>query len=478
MSLDTSDLQSRLLGAYLANPEAASVSPFIGRLSTILSGKWATLGGYVDAILAANGEPNQETVFQYIMAHPYEGGADGAITPEEVMDLPGSKSAETIKGYERQVSEWTQQKRVMAMLRATASEIDPTKRICDPAAPLAALVENLRGIDSSAGADTNLGHGLSEAIEQAELARRNREAGLATASWGVPAVDRICPLEPGRMYVLAAAPKCGKTSLAMMAATATAEVGGRVAFASLEMRASELACVMAARVLGFDTRAFRRGMMPSEDMDTIRSLAEDWKRDDRIIIRDTRADAHRCADICAWIKLRQRMLGNLSLVIVDYLQLMESSDPRKSEYETVTQNTRKLKLLATNLNLPIIVLSQMNRDGRRQQMDDGRKAGQVEPTLGSLRSSGSIEQDADAVAFLWSEKEPDQAEKYRKVQFKLEASRFCETGKAALMFYGPQQTFSDASTHIEKPDTDRGAKLRSTPSNEEDLFNTAGENSR
>ena len=111
-------------------------------------------------------------------------------------------------------------------------------------------------------------------------------------------------------------------------------------------------------------------------------------------------------------------------------------------------------------------------------MDDGRKAGQVEPTLGSLRSSGSIEQDADAVAFLWSEKEPDQAEKYRKVQFKLEASRFCETGKAALMFYGPQQTFSDASTHIEKPDTDRGAKLRSTPSNEEDLFNTAGENSR
>jgi replicative DNA helicase len=272
------------------------------------------------------------------------------------------------------------------------------------------------------------------------------------------------------MYILAAAPKCGKTSLAMQAAMATAQSGLKVAFASLEMRADELAQVMASRELGFDTRAFRRGQLDETVMEDIRLLASSWETLDHIIVRDTRGDSHRCADIAAWVKVRHRMAGKLGLVIIDYLQLMESSDSRKSEHEVVTQNTRKLKLLASSLSVPIIVLSQMNREGRRQQMEDGREAGQVEPTLNALRSSGSIEQDADAVMFLWSEKPPTQGEAYRPVQAKLACSRFCDTGRADLMFYGPQQSFSSAATHTVP--RNQAPRLRSKPHAGEDLFDT------
>lgn len=458
--LDTTELQTRLLGGYLNAPDLAATSPFVGRMAETFTGKWSTVGRHIDSLMGKQQQPTIEAVLALVMADPEN------VSPEDIMDLPGSKSEQTVRGYERQLQEWASQKKVMEALRIAAKAIDPDKRIADPTPAVSSLLEALRGIETHAGADVNLGQGLREAIARADEARQN--ADLAPATWGLPILDNLCPLEPGRMYILAAAPKCGKTSLAMQAAMATAKSGLKVAFASLEMRADELANVMASRELGFDTRAFRQGKLDETLMGDIRALADTWEALDHVIVRDTRGDSHRCADIAAWIKVRHRMAGKLGLVVIDYLQLMESSDSRKSEHEVVTQNTRKLKLLASSLSVPIIVLSQMNREGRRQQMEDGREAGQVEPTLNALRSSGSIEQDADAVMFLWSEKPPTQGEAYRPVQAKLACSRFCDTGRADLMFYGPQQLFSSAASHTTPPTTKKYHSK--TPDPSEDLF--------
>jgi replicative DNA helicase len=414
------------------------------------------------------GEPDHDAVVKRIMDTPYDGPAAGCIRPEEAMDLSAGRSEATVRGYEASLTAWKAQQHALQSIQDTLSTVSAKGAIADPSEAIASLLEKLRSVQTRTGGDINLGQGLDEAIEQAQRTAANREAGKSEASWGLPVLDNLCPLERGRLYTLAAAPKCGKTSLAMQAATATGNMGGKVAFASLEMRASELASVMACRELGFDSRMFRRGMLGQEDMSDIQHLADAWKQRDHIIIRDTRNAGTSCSDITAWIQQRERMFGNISLIVIDYLQLMTSRNPNKREYDVITDSTRMLKGLARDLNIPVLMLAQMNREGRRQQMDEGRQSGQVEPTMNSLKGSGSIEQDSDAVCFLWSEKPPVDGEAHRPVNFKLEASRFCEAGSRKLMFFGPHQTFSDAMSHTErKPNMKHHDKV---PKDSEDLF--------
>lgn len=462
------ELQKRLCAAYLSAPEHARTSPLMGSLSSMLTGKWATLAGHIEAILKEGGTPDHDAVIQRLMAMPYEGPAGSYIAPEEVMDLTAGKSEATVRGYEASVVAWKAQEAALSAIREGLTSVAANGAVKDPGDAVAAMLERLRGVQSKAGGDINIGTALTEAIAESRLAAKNRAEGKFDASWGLPCLDHLIPLERGRLYTLAAAPKCGKTSLAMQSAMATANMGGKVAFASLEMRAAELAQVMAARELSFDTRAFRQGNISEEQLNDIEYLAQQWIEKDHILVRDTRNASSSCSAIIAWVQQRQRMYGNLNLVVIDYLQLMTSSNPNKTEYNIITDNTRMLKGLARDLNIPVLILAQMNREGRRNQMEDGRKVGQIEPTMSALKGSGSIEQDSDAVCFLWSEKEPDPNEEYRNVTFKVEASRGGKTGREALMFYGPQQLFSSAASHTTPPPL---RKYHSrTPSADEDLL--------
>jgi replicative DNA helicase len=464
------ELQQRLCAAYICNPEYARASPLVGSLAEMLTGKWSTLGGHIDAIVKAGGTPDHDAVVKRIMDLPYDGPATGVIQPGEVMDFYAGKSEATVRGYEASVLSWKAQRDALSAIQEGLKAVAANGSLKDPGDAVAGMLERLRGIQAKAGGDVNIGHALQEAVAESRLAAQHRQEGKTDASWGLPCLDRLIPLERGRLYTLAAAPKCGKTSLAMQAAMATANMGSKVAFASLEMRAAELAQVLASRELGFDTRAFRRGIIGDDKLADIADLAADWVRKDHLLVRDTRNTVSSCSNIAAWVTQRQRMYGDLGLVVIDYLQLMTSSNPNKREYDIITDSTRTLKGLARDLNIPVLMLAQMNREGRRDQMTDGRKVGQVEPTLNALKGSGSIEQDSDAICFLWSEQEPTNTETHRPVTFKVEASRFSERGRAALMFYGPQQLFSSAATHTAPAESARGAKLRRQPDASEDLF--------
>jgi len=465
---NTEERQKRLCASYLSAPDLARSSPLMGSLSSMLTGKWSTLARHIESIVKEGGSPSHDAVITRLMGTPYDGPAAGAIMPEEVMDLTAGKSEATVRGYEAQLITWQAQQHALKAILEANSDIAAKGAIQDPGEAISALVAKLRGVQSQAGGEVNIGMALKEAVAEARQAARNRAEGKTDALWGVPCLDHLMPLERGRLYTLAAAPKCGKTSLAMQAAMATATAGGRVAFASLEMRAAELAQVMASRELGFDTRAFRKGMLGDEQLSDIEHLAGQWAEKDHLLVRDTRNAGSSCTDIVAWVQQRHRMFGDVSLVVIDYLQLMTSKNPMKKEYDIITDNTRMLKGLARDLNIPVLMLAQMNREGRRNQMEDGRKVGQVEPTLNALKGSGSIEQDSDAVCFLWSEQEPDPNEAFRKVTFKVEASRFSEPGRTDLMFYGPQQSFSSAATHTAP--RNQGPRLRSKPNAGEDLF--------
>jgi replicative DNA helicase len=419
--------------------------------------------------LASTGQQTDElAVYSWCCDH-LEGwesvAAQPATDPAWVAGLmeSGSRSPTTAKAVARQLRHAHQRSSALEALQRCARTISESGVGVDPAPVIAEAVAAMRGIPADNGSDQRLGSSISEALADGLAARAAKEAGGTTvASWGVPSLDRLCPMEPGRMFILAAAPKCGKSSLAFQAALATAEEqaerGGVVAFASLEMGRAEIGAVMAGRILGIEASRVRRGSLSEEEVDAIRKLAAFWDSKDNFWIRDaTGAGQSTCDSLCAWLRTRHQMSAKrLSLAVVDYLQLCEKENNRQSEYETVSANTRKLKLLAKDLRIPLLVLSQMNREGRKQRTgDDGQAGPQVEPTLNALRASGSIEQDADAVLFLHH---PTTATgPMRVVRATLAASRFCQTGNTDLMFIGSNQTF------IEQIETneDRGSVTQS-----------------
>ena len=222
--------------------------------------------------------------------------------------------------------------------------------------------------------------------------------GLAT---GFTKLDEMTSgLQKGELIIIAARPSMGKTALAINIAQYAATTGQAiVAVFSLEMNKESLLRRMLASQAWVDQRKLQTGFLGKEDHGKLQAALEQLI-ETRLFIDDTagislgemRAKARR---------LKQNAKG-LDLVVVDYLQLMTATVPSsgKRNYENRTQEvsaiSRGLKALAKELNVPVVALSQLSRAGV-QRKDDHR------PMLSDLRESGSIEQDADVVAFIHRE---------------------------------------------------------------------------
>jgi replicative DNA helicase len=231
------------------------------------------------------------------------------------------------------------------------------------------------------------------------LYKNSREVtGLATEFIDF---DRMTSgLQKGELIIIAARPSMGKTALAINIAENVAVKGKAiVAVFSLEMSKESLLRRMLASQAGVDQRNLQTGFLPDEDKtklnDALNQLVET-----RLFIDDTAAIS--LAEMRAKARRLKHIRGGLDLIVVDYLQLMTATVPSsgKRNYENRTQEvsaiSRGLKALAKELNVPVVALSQLSRAGV-QRKDDHR------PMLSDLRESGSIEQDADVVAFIHRE---------------------------------------------------------------------------
>lgn len=239
---------------------------------------------------------------------------------------------------------------------------------------------------------------LSAAIDEAIDAETSpRPEGVASS--GLPGWDQVCaPLCAGEVTVIAARPGCGKTALAIMASSATARTGKAVFVASLEMPASRLLRRMAMQ-RSEHAGEIRRGMHPDDiaaaKAHRVRALNDIRKLDKLLCI----GEATECSTIEA-IESRARLMAGgsipLGLVVIDYLQLVRcSADFRRSPREQqVADVSRRAKLLALELGVPVMLLSQLNRETEREQR---------RPRLSDLRESGAIEQDADTVWLLYQD---------------------------------------------------------------------------
>ena len=207
-------------------------------------------------------------------------------------------------------------------------------------------------------------------------------------------------LQKGELIIIAARPSMGKTALAINIAENVAVKGKAiVAVFSLEMSKESLLRRMLASQAGVDQRRLQTGFLPDEDKTKLRDALNQLV-ETRLFIDDTAALS--LAEMRAKARRRKHIRGGLDLIVVDYLQLMTATVPSsgKRNYENRTQEvsaiSRGLKALAKELNVPVVALSQLSRAGV-QRKDDHR------PMLSDLRESGSIEQDADVVAFIHRE---------------------------------------------------------------------------
>ncbi len=243
---------------------------------------------------------------------------------------------------------------------------------------------------------------VTGAVEVAE--RAFKAAGHITGvSTGFIDLDSLLGgFQNSDLIILAARPAMGKTSLATNMAFQAArqwhqtqgESGARVAFFSLEMSAEQLATRILAEQAEVPGSYIRRGKLQERDVNALISVSTELEHLP-LYVDDTGGLS------IAQVAARARRLarsGGLGLIIVDYLQLLTGSSSKRnseSRVQEVTEISKGLKTLAKELNVPIIALSQLSRgvDNR----DDKR------PTLADLRESGSIEQDADVVMFIYRE---------------------------------------------------------------------------
>jgi replicative DNA helicase len=268
---------------------------------------------------------------------------------------------------------------------------------------------------------------LNEAEDKSAL------RGLAS---GFRDVDNlVTEFSPGNLIVVAARPSMGKSSLALDIARHAAAVQGKnVAVFSLEMTKQEIMDRIIAGFLGVNAWRLKKGQLTPDDFDRMGKLFDQLKThplyiddDPDTTISNLRSKAR-----------RQQMEHGLDLLVIDYLQLIETTDRASGENRTqqVSHISRSLKNLGRELGVPIIALSQLSRAAEQRNPPI--------PILSDLRDSGTIEQDADIVLMLYRQgmydedcESPDETDVY------VRKNRNGPTGRATLNFDKAKMSFSD-----------------------------------
>lgn len=231
---------------------------------------------------------------------------------------------------------------------------------------------------------------LNSTIEQIDQLYQNNDdiTGLPT---GYRDLDKMTAgLQDDELVIIAARPAVGKTAFALnIAQNVGTKTDKTVAIFSLEMGAESLVNRMLCAEGSIDAGHLRTGQLSEEEWNNL-IVAMGSLAKASIYIDDT--PGNKMAEIRAKCRRLAKEKGNLGLIVVDYLQLIEGSN-KESRQQEVSGISRQLKKLAKELHVPVIALSQLSRSVEQRQ--DKR------PVLSDIRESGSIEQDADIVAFLY-----------------------------------------------------------------------------
>jgi replicative DNA helicase len=318
-------------------------------------------------------------------------------------------------------------------------------------------------------------HALTTAVDMAARAyqRDGKLSGLATGLHDLDA--KMGGLQPSDLIIIAGRPGMGKTALATNVAYNVARAwqgdvrpdghsstvnGGIVGFFSLEMSAEQLATRIIAEQTGIPSSTIRRGGISEIDFEKIKDVSIELQH---LPFYVDETGGLSVAQLAARARRLKRQRG-LDLLVIDYIQLLQGSTRRAAEgrVQEITEITTSLKALAKELNVPIVALSQLSR--QVENRDDKR------PQLSDLRESGSIEQDADVVLFVYREeyylsnKQPRPGtEEHLKWQTEIDAvhgkaeiiigkQRHGPTGTVQLQFEASVTRFGDLAENSRLPE--------------------------
>jgi replicative DNA helicase len=317
---------------------------------------------------------------------------------------------------------------------------------------------------------------IAEAIELADAAVR-RDGGLAGVSTGLRDLDSMLGgLHPTDLVIVAGRPGMGKSSLATNFAVAAARAyrpekqpdgsikaaeGAIVGLFSLEMAAEQLATRVISEFAGVPSNEIRRGEVDQEQFDKVYHAARELENLP-LYIDDTGGLS--IAQLAARARRLKRQHG-LGLLVIDYLQLLVGSGKRASDsrVQEITEISMGLKALAKELNVPVVALSQLSRQVENRE--------DKHPQLADLRESGSIEQDADVVMFIYREDyylkqaEPHEGTlEHQEWQEKLEKARGIAEIIVGKQRHGPtgkvEVQFTESLTKFSNLDRGRYDQLR------------------
>lgn len=268
-----------------------------------------------------------------------------------------------------------------------------------------------------------------------EALARARTTVLSGQSTGFAGLDRLTGgLQGGQLIILAARPAMGKSALGVQIARHIAETsGGYVPLLSYEMSHSEITVRMLSTAIGYDLLKLRSGDIPA-DMERRMAIAAHKMAELSMLIDDNPPET------IGGVRSAMRRLarrGPISAVVIDYLQLLSGESRHSSENRTqeVSEISRGLKRLATELNVPVIALSQLNRKLEERQ--------NKRPSLSDLRESGSLEQDANAVLFLYRDHVYNAAADPSAAELIIAKQRNGPLGQVRLRFDGTCAKFTE-----------------------------------
>lgn len=247
------------------------------------------------------------------------------------------------------------------------------------------------------------------------------------------------------LFILAARPGVGKTSFALniaynIALSSQYNPRKSVVFFSLEMSKEQLARRIISTACKIESEKLRLGNLDARDWD---ELLRVWRAN----LRDIDFYIDETGNITALdMKSKLRKVPNLGLVVIDYLQLMSSAtgSAKDNRVNEISAITRSLKLMAKELNVPVILLSQLSRGIEKRE--------DPTPQLSDLRESGSIEQDADVVVFLARDYYEKDASKKNVCQVHIAKNRHGSVGKITLNWDGRYTAFTAQAPHVTVPE--------------------------
>ena len=301
-------------------------------------------------------------------------------TTQALNDLP---SPENWTAYRAEVETLAEQRAAVALAAevgelAAAGQLDPLT-----------LAERAKTLTCRRAETFNAEAATLAAAEQMQRAYDDPAADAGILS-GLPGLDRITNgWKPGELVIVGARPSTGKTTFALnQTAEAVLRQNAQAIFYSLEMPTPQVMRHLLSAEARIDRDAFRRQQLHPEDFARLARAVAAFRRA-KLRVRDNARDVE---GIAADLAQHAQGLHRPALVIVDYLQIVESrAAASEKRYAQVGAVSRALKLLAMQFRVPVIALAQLSRELDRTDR---------EPVLADLRESGSLEQDADMVLFL------------------------------------------------------------------------------